>query len=82
MRNLEDCFVRDFKKEIRLIGNKDIYSVPLPEEVNSWKVSGTEQYRVFGIEEEYFSLLNDKLVSRMPKGYEAKRRVVDKINRS
>ena len=82
MRNLEDCFVREFKREIRLIGNKDIYSVPLPEDVNKWSVSGTEQYRVFGVVEEYFSNLNDTIVNRMPRGYEARRRVIDKINRS
>lgn len=82
MRNLEDCFVREFKKEIRLIGNKDIFSVPLPDVVKNWKVSGTEQYRVFGVEDEHFSLLNDTIVSRLPKGYEAKRRVIDKVNRS
>lgn len=82
MRNLEDCFVREFKREIRMVGNKDIYSVPLPGLVKGWNVSGTEQYRVFGITEEHFSLLNDKIVSKLPKGYEAKRRVIDKANRS
>lgn len=82
MRNLEECFVREFKREIRLLGNKDIYSVPLPDEVKSWKVSGTEQYRVFGIDEEYFSNLNDTIVNRIPKGFEVKRRVIDKVHRS
>lgn len=82
LRTLEDCFVREFKREIRLIGNKDIYSVPLPEEVKDWYVSGSERYRVWGIDNEYFSGLNDKIVRRVPRGYEVKRRVVDKVNRS
>lgn len=82
MRNLEDLFIREFKREVRLMGSKDVYSVPLPEEVKSWTVSGAEQYRVFGIEVEHFSALNDTIVKRIPKGYEVKRRVIDKVNRS
>lgn len=82
MRTLEDCFVKEFRREIHLIGNKDIFSVPLPEEVKSWYVSGTERYRVFGIENENFVGLNDTVVNRMPKGYEAKKRVIDKVHRS
>lgn len=82
MRTLEECFVKEFKREIHLIGNKDIFSIPLPSEVKSWYVSGTDRYRVFGIEDENFVGLNDVVVNRMPKGYEAKKRVIDKVNRS
>lgn len=82
LRNLEDCFVREFRREVRLLGSKDIYSVPLPEEVKTWSVSGTERYRVFGIEDENFVGLNNTVVSRIPRGYEVKKRVIDKVTRS
>lgn len=82
MKTLEECFIREFKREVRLLGNKDVYSIPLPKEVEAWDVSGAEKYRVFGVETEHFSQLNDKIVKRIPKGYEARRRVIDKVNRS
>lgn len=81
MRTLEELFIREFKDNIRVLGNKDIYSIPLPSECKLWEVSGTEEYRVQGIEDEYYGLLNDKVVRRLPKGTIAKRRVIDKATR-
>lgn len=39
-------------------------------------------YAVKGIEEPYFSLLNKTTVQKLPRGYEVKRRVIDKATRS
>lgn len=64
------------------MGNKDIYSIPLPKECSTWEVSGTELYGVKGIEEEYYQDLNMSFVRKIPKGFEVKRRVVDKAKRS
>lgn len=82
MHTLEDLFVREFKQSVHLLGSKDVFSVKLPEVCKGWQVSGSEQYRVFGINTEYYDRLNDTVVKRLPKGYVAKRRVVDKTTRS
>lgn len=62
------------------MGYKDIYSIPLPKECEKWEVSGTELYAVKGIEDEYYGNLNKTIVKKLPKGYEAKRRVIDKVH--
>ena len=82
MRTLEDVFIKEFRSEVRVVGSKDIYSVPLPEVCKTWEVSGTEEYMVMGIQEEFYQNLNDKVVRKLPHGYVAKRRVIDKAKRS
>lgn len=53
----------------------------MPSCVKDWKVSGTEVYGVDGVSEPYFEKLNRSLVKRLPKGSEAKQRVIDKVKR-
>lgn len=81
-KTLETVFVGEFRKEIANIGYKDIYKIPLPDECNNWNVSGTELYAVNGITANYYSKLNKTIVKRLPNGYVAKRRVIDKASRS
>ena len=81
-KTLEDVFKSEFRKEVSNIGYKDIYKVVLPKECNDWKVSGTELYAVKGIENKNFVGLNKTIVKRLPQGYEAKRRTIDKVTRS
>ena len=81
MRTLEDVFVREFRTSVSA-GYKDIYNIPLPEVSKSWEVSGTEVYAIKGIEDEYYGKLNKSMVKKLPKGFEAKRRVIDKVNRT
>lgn len=82
MRTLEELFVREFKDSVKVVGNKDIYSLPLPKECESWSVSGTDEFMIKGVEDDCFSKLNNTIVKRVPKGYVAKRRVIDKAKRS
>lgn len=63
------------------VGYKDIYKIPLPEEVSGWYVSGTEIYGVRGVEKQYYSDLNKSFVRRLPRNMVAKRRVIDKATR-
>lgn len=81
MGNLQDLFVKELKSNIKVC-SKDIYKVPLPNEVSKWYVSGTDLYAVRGIEDRYFSALNKSIVRRVPRGYVVKRRKVDKATRS
>ena len=81
MKNLESEFVKEFKSEVGVFESKDIYSVPLPKSCMGWYVSGRELYYVQGVEDEYFSLLNDNYVGKLPKGTVARKRVVDRANR-
>ena len=82
MRTLEELFVREFKDSIHLLGNKDIYSVKLPPVCNSWEVSGSDEYKVMGINLPNYDKLNGKIVRRVPSGYKVQRRVIDKARRS
>lgn len=75
-------FVREFKDTVKLVGNKDIYSVDLPPECKDWSVSGCEEYQVKGITDEYYQKLNMTIVRQVPKSQEVKRRVIDKATRS
>lgn len=84
MSNLEKVFIKEFKRRIRgARENKNIYQVPLPEEVNTWKVSGAEVLGVRGISSEVglFSMLNKTLVKKLPSGVAVRRRKVDLVNR-
>lgn len=75
--------MREFRSAVGLrSGHKDIYSVPLPDSVKNWDVSGSYVYAIKGIEEEYFSLLNKTMVKQLPKKYEVKRRIIDKATKS
>lgn len=58
-----------------------ILTVQLPPQVNAWNVDKTPLYRIQGIEEEYYNLLNDSIVKQLPKGSIAKRRVIDKTTK-
>ena len=80
-KTLESLFVSEFKREIANVGYKDIYKIPLPQVAETWGVSGTEVYAVKGIEVHYYEVLNKTLVKRVPRGYEAKRRIIDKAAR-
>lgn len=73
--------MREFRNAVREVGYKDIYKVPLPEEVKTWKVSGTEVYGVQGVEKPYYSDLNRSFVRKLPKDMVAKRRTIDKVTR-
>lgn len=81
MRTVEDVFIREFKQAVSNVGFKDIFKIPLPEVTKQWYVSGTELYVVRGVEAQYYSLLNNTVVKRLPRGTVAKRRVVDKSTR-
>ena len=82
MKDLESVFIKEFKESTRITGaSKDIYSVPLPEECKGWEVSGTEEFLLKNVENEDFKLLNGTVVKKLPKGYEAKQRVIDKVTR-
>lgn len=63
-------------------GCKNVFSIPLPSQVDTWEVSGTELYGLKGITEPYYSELNNKIVKKLPKNYEAKRRVIDRVTRT
>ena len=65
-----------------MVGYKDIYNIPLPKECDKWEVSGTELYAIKGIEDDYYGKLNKTIVKKLPKGFSAKRRVIDKVNRN
>lgn len=80
-KTLESLFVSEFRREIANVGYKDIYKIPLPDECKDWEVSGTEVYAVKGIEVPYYDVLNKSLVKRVPRGFEAKRRIIDKAVR-
>lgn len=82
MRTLEELFVREYKSAIVMHGNKDIYKIPLPKVVESWGISGTDEYKVMGIETECFDILNDSVVRRVPPSFKVQRRVIDKVTRS
>lgn len=73
--------MREFRNSVREVGYKDIFKVPLPEQVSSWNVSGTELYGVRGIDIQFYSELNESIVRRLPKDMVAKRRVIDKATR-
>lgn len=80
---MEELFIKEFKTNIRVIGNKNIADIPLPLDCKEWlKTVGKEEYAVKGIRREGYSKLNKTLVKKLPKGFEAKRRVIDKVTRS
>lgn len=81
-KSLEDLFKNEFKREISIVGYKDVYKVPLPDVCKEWVVSGTELYAVKGINAPFYEELNKSIVRKLPKGYTAKRRVIDKATRS
>lgn len=80
MKTLESEFVKEFKNTVMVV-DKDVYNIPLPAEVKTWSVSKTELYAVKGITEEPYTQLNRTIVSKLPSGYTAKRRVIDKSTR-
>ena len=82
MHTLEEVFVKEFKQEIGAVGYKDIYSIPLPSECSSWVVHDSDLFLVRGVENEHYADLNGLLVKKLPAGYVAKRRVIDKVTRS
>lgn len=82
MQNLESVFIKEFREAARLsVGGRDIYSVPLPEDCKRWDVSGTEEYLLKDVENNDFAKLNNTVVKRLPRGYVAKKRIVDKVTR-
>lgn len=82
MKDLESVFVKEFRDATRLsLGAKDIYSVPVPDECKMWNVSGTEEYLIKNTTNEDFSDLENTVVKKLPKGYVAKKRIVNKVTR-
>lgn len=84
MKTLEDVFASEFKQSVSGVGYKDIYRIPLPPECETWRVSGTELYKVSGISESEvpYCMLNNAIVRQLPSGTVAKRRAIDKATRS
>lgn len=80
MRTLEENFIKEFKQTYYKGNCSNIYEVPVPE--LDIGVSGTDIFAIKGIEKEHYSLLNNTLVRKVPKGYKVKRRKIDKIHRS
>lgn len=81
MSNLESEFKKELKKELGVYGAKDIYKIPLPDNASKWFVSGTNMYYIQGIEDKYYSKLNNTYVQGLPKGMIAKKRIIDRVNR-
>lgn len=86
MANLERVFIKEFKRSIRSARiNKNIYNVPLPEEIKNWGISGGEVYAIKGISSEgagLFANLSKTLVKKLPKGMVASRRKTDLVTRN
>lgn len=85
MASLEDVFIKEFKRNIRGMSiTKDIYNIPLPKEVSSWEVSGSDVLAIKGIgsEGELYAKLNKSLAKKLPKDMVASRRKVDLVTRS
>lgn len=82
MSCLETEFIKEFRVNTSNIGVKDIYRLPLPKESEDWVVSGTEKFLVRGLEGEYISKLNGNVVKKVPRGFEIKRRIIDKATRN
>lgn len=82
MSSLSSEFLREQRAAIRVKESRDIFKAPLPESTKNWYISGTDIYRVQGIKEEYYNRLNDTDVKKLPAGYVAKRRKIDKVTRS
>ena len=85
MANLEEVFIKEFKRNIRSFSiSKNIYEVPLPEESRNWGISGEDMYGVRGISSEaggLYTKLNKSLVKKFPTGIPVRRRKVDLVNR-
>lgn len=79
---LEQLFSREFKSAVVLTGNKDIFSIPLPESSKNWEVSGVNMYAIQNIEDTYYGNLNKSIVSRVPPENRLARRRIDKAKRS
>jgi len=86
MSSLEKVFIKEFKRNIRSAKvNKNIYNVPLPEEIKEWGISGGEVFAIKGISSEaggLFANLNKTLVKKLPKGMVASKRKTDLVTRN
>lgn len=78
---LEDLFIREFRQEISG-GDRNIYGIPLPNEVHNWYVSGTDLFLVQCIEDEVYGRLNGQVVEKIKSGVQLTRRSIDKATRS
>lgn len=82
MKTLEEIFENELK-ESTIPMNEDIFSVPLPNGYSPENVFHEEVFAIKDIPNDSpFSGLNRSLVFALPKGTVAKRRVIDKVNRS
>ena len=66
---------------MRNAGYKDIFKIPLPEEVKYWNISGTDVYKVKGVSDSVFKDLDGDIVKKLPSGTVAKQRVINPVNR-
>lgn len=86
MSTLESVFIKEFKRNIRSTQIvKDIYSIPLPQEIKDWNVSGSDQFLIKGISNEaggLYKFLNGSIVNKMPSGYSPAKRKIDLVSRS
>lgn len=84
MRTLEECFIKEFKAAYFTGSCTNIYNVPVPD-LSDGKtielISGSELYAVKGIEKEHYKELNQTIVKKLPSGFVAKRRKIDKVTR-
>lgn len=65
-----------------MLGNKNIHEVPLPPECELWKPTlGKVEFAVKGIKHKSYMGLNKTLVQKLPNGFQAKRRKIDKSTR-
>lgn len=86
MSSLEKVFIKEFKRAMRnSLVSKNIYKVPLPDEVDGWEVSNGEVYAVRGIPLEsagMYSNLNKSLVKKVPSGVSVQKRKLDLVKRN
>ena len=85
MSSLEKIFIKEFKRNIRSLPMyRNIYKVPLPDEVNKWSVSGSDVIAIKGIPKEagLYVNLNRSLAKRIPSGVVVQKRKIDLVNRN
>lgn len=81
-KTLEELFIKEFKSNVRVIGTKNVYDVPIPDACKDWlDTVGFEEFAIKGIKKEKFTGLNRTIVRKIPKGYEVKQRKIDKATR-
>ena len=85
MSSLERVFIKEYKRAMRnSLVAKNIYNVPLPQEVNRWGILDGDTFVINGIPSDsagLFSSLNKSIVKKLPSGVSPQRRKFDLVNR-